>query len=166
MLIKADGFIVITVEQPFAMQPCLINQTRQMNITAEFLVRTAWMQSSHELMLLCGRQRLRYRMLKTGLGRARYGRLLFREQFSLRQIDLSYGELPGKHPASFHANRPRCHIALQRTLSVDRYGLSNNLSRHFASDFDVLRAHPPKTVNVSFAINQYVPGSDAAWHFA
>ena len=48
MLVEPDGFIVVTVEQAFAMQPCLINQTRQMNITAEFLVRTAWMQSSHE----------------------------------------------------------------------------------------------------------------------
>ena len=104
-------------------------------------------------------------MLKTGLRRARYGRLLFPEQFSLCQIDLSDGELAGKHPASFHANRPRCHIALQRTLSMDRYGLSDNLSRHPAFDFDVLRAHPPKTVNVSFAINDYVPRADAAGDF-
>jgi len=104
-------------------------------------------------------------MLKTGLRRARYGRLLFAEQFSLRQIDLSYSELTAKHPAFFHANRLRCHIALQRALSMNRYGLSDNLSRHFTFDFNVLRAHPPKTVNVRFAINDYVPGTDPAWHF-
>ena len=104
-------------------------------------------------------------MLKTGLRRPRYRRLLFLEQFSLRQIDLSYSELTGKNPASFHANRPRCHIALQRTLSMDRDGLSDNLSRHSAFDFDVFRAHPPKTVNVSFAFNDYVPGADAAGDF-
>ena len=90
---------------------------------------------------------------------------MFPEQFSLCQVDLSDGELAGKHPAFFHANRPRCHIALQRTLSMDRYGLSDNLSRHLAFDFDVLRAHPPKTVNVSFAINDYVPRADAAGDF-
>ena len=104
-------------------------------------------------------------MLKTGLRRPRYRRLLFLEQFSLRQIDLSYSELTGKNPASFHANRPRCHIALQRTLSIDRYGLSNNLTGHLTFDFDVLSAQPPKTVNVSFAINDYVPGADAAGDF-
>src|SRR4029077_1026860 len=42
VLIEPDGFIIVTVEQAFAMQPCLVNQTRQMDITAEFLVRTAW----------------------------------------------------------------------------------------------------------------------------
>jgi hypothetical protein len=104
-------------------------------------------------------------MLKTGIRRPRYRRLLFLEQFSLRQIDLSYSELTGKNPAFFHANRPRCHIALQRTLSIDRYGLSNNLTGHLTFDFDVLRAQPPKTVNVSFAINDYVPGADAAGDF-
>src|SRR5919106_5434619 len=48
MLVEPDGFVVVTVEQAFAVQPSLVNQTRQMDITAEFLVRTAWMQSSHE----------------------------------------------------------------------------------------------------------------------
>jgi hypothetical protein len=48
MFVEPDGFVVVTVEQAFAVQPCLVNQTRQMDITAEFLVRTAWMQSSHE----------------------------------------------------------------------------------------------------------------------
>src|SRR6476620_5614400 len=51
MFVEPDDFVVVTVEQAFAMQPCLVNQTRQMDITAEFLVRTAWMQSSHELIV-------------------------------------------------------------------------------------------------------------------
>jgi hypothetical protein len=87
------------------------------------------------------------------------------DQFSLCQVNLSDGELAGKHPTFFHANRPRCHIALQRTLSINRYGLSDNFSRHLASDFDVLRAHPSKAVNISFAINDYVPRADAAGDF-
>src|SRR4029077_687034 len=48
MFVEPDDFVVVTVEQAFAVQPCLVNQTRQMDITAKFLVRTAWMQSSHE----------------------------------------------------------------------------------------------------------------------
>src|SRR4029453_6661509 len=48
MLFESDGFIVVAVKQAFAVQPRLVNQTRQMDITAEFLVGTAWMQSSHE----------------------------------------------------------------------------------------------------------------------
>ena len=104
-------------------------------------------------------------MLKTGLRRARNGRLLFPEQFSLCQVDLPDGELAGKYPASLHANRSRCHIGLQTTLSMDRHGLSDNLSRHPAFDFDVLCVHSPKTMNVSFAINDYVPGADAAGDF-
>jgi hypothetical protein len=48
---------------------------------------------------------------------------------------------------------------------MNGYGLSDNLSRHSAFDFDVLRAHPPKTVNVSFAINDYVPRADASGDF-
>jgi hypothetical protein len=48
---------------------------------------------------------------------------------------------------------------------MDCYGLSNNLTGHPAFDFDVLRAQPPKAVNVSFAINDYVPGADAAGDF-
>src|SRR5436309_7452801 len=105
MLVEPHGFVVVTVEQAFAVQPRLVNQTRQMDITAEFLVRTAWMQSSHET-LLCGRQWPRYGVLKTGLRRAGSGRLLFPEQFSLCQADLPDGELAGKHPAFLHADRP------------------------------------------------------------
>src|SRR5215467_8000321 len=48
MLIEPDNFVVVAFEQAFPVQPRLINQTRQMDITAEFLVRTAWVQSSHE----------------------------------------------------------------------------------------------------------------------
>src|SRR5882724_12876622 len=48
MFVEPDGFVVVTVEQAFAVQPCLVNQSRQVDVTAEFLVRTAWMQPSHE----------------------------------------------------------------------------------------------------------------------
>src|SRR5206468_12461927 len=41
------GFIVVTVKQSFAVQPGLIDQTRQMHVTAQLLVRTARMQSLH-----------------------------------------------------------------------------------------------------------------------
>jgi len=51
MLVEPHGFVVITVKQAFPMQPRLIDQTRQVDITAESLVRTAWMQSSHEPMV-------------------------------------------------------------------------------------------------------------------
>ena len=78
---------------------------------------------------------------------------------------LADGELAGKPPASLDADRSRCHIPLQRTLFMDRHGLSDNLSRHPAFDFDVLRPHRPKTMNVSFAINDYEPGADAAGDF-
>src|SRR6267143_6415086 len=47
MLVESDSFIVVTVEQAFAMKPGLVDQTRQMHIAAKFLVRTAWMQSLH-----------------------------------------------------------------------------------------------------------------------
>ena len=108
---------------------------------------------------------MRYSILKTGFGRARNAQLLFPEQFSLCQVDLPDGELAGKHPAFLHTDRPCRNIALQRTLSMDRDGLSGNLSGHPAFNFNVLGVHPPKTVNVSFAINDYVAGADAAGDF-
>jgi hypothetical protein len=90
---------------------------------------------------------------------------VFPEQFSLCQVNLPDGELAGKHPAFLDADRPRCDVALQRTLSMDRHRLSDNLSGHPAFDFDVLRVHGPKTVNVSFSINDYVSRPDAAGDF-
>jgi hypothetical protein len=48
---------------------------------------------------------------------------------------------------------------------MDCHGLSDNLSRHSAFDFDVLRADRPKTVNVSFAFNDYMPGANATGDF-
>src|SRR5882757_4487432 len=114
MFVEPGGFVVVTVEQAFAVQPCLVNQTRQMDITAEFLVRTAWMQSSREAdRCLGGRRRPRYGIWKSGLCWARSGGFLFPEQFSLCQADLADSELSGKHPASVHADRPCCDIALQ-----------------------------------------------------
>src|SRR6266536_2458777 len=47
MLVESDSFIVVAVEQAFAMKPGLVDQTRQMHVAAKFLVRTAWMQSLH-----------------------------------------------------------------------------------------------------------------------
>jgi hypothetical protein len=49
---------------------------------------------------------------------------------------------------------------------MDCHGLSDNLSRHPAFDFDVLRADRSETVYVSFTLNDYVPGADAAGDFA
>src|SRR6266581_7549234 len=48
---------------------------------------------------------------------------------------------------------------------MDRHGLSDDLSGHPAFDLDVLRADRPKTVNVSFALNDYVPATDAPGDF-
>src|ERR1700736_2454924 len=47
VFIEADRLVVVTVEQPLAMQFRLVDQTRQMHITAELLVRTARMQPFH-----------------------------------------------------------------------------------------------------------------------
>ena len=44
MFIEADGLVVVAVEKPFAMKLGLIDQTRQMDITTQLLVRTARMQ--------------------------------------------------------------------------------------------------------------------------
>src|SRR5205085_1355003 len=41
MFVEADGFVVISVKQPFAMQTGLVDQTRQMNVATKFLVGTA-----------------------------------------------------------------------------------------------------------------------------
>ena len=48
---------------------------------------------------------------------------------------------------------------------MDCHGLSDNLSGHPAFDFDVLGADRPKTVNVSLALNDYVPAADATGDF-
>jgi hypothetical protein len=48
---------------------------------------------------------------------------------------------------------------------MDRHGLSDNLSGHPAFYFDVLAADRPKTVNVSFAFNDYMPGANATGDF-
>jgi hypothetical protein len=44
---------------------------------------------------------------------------------------------------------------------MDRHGLSDNFSGHSAFYFDVLGANRPKTVNVSLALDDYVPAADA-----
>src|SRR5882757_8626396 len=54
MLVEADGFVVIAVKQPFAMQTGLIDQTRQMNVAAELLVGTARSQLLHEAIYVAG----------------------------------------------------------------------------------------------------------------
>src|SRR5207302_8038539 len=55
MFVEADGFVVIAVKQPFAMQTGLVDQTRQMNIAAELLVGTARSQFLHEAIYVAGR---------------------------------------------------------------------------------------------------------------
>src|SRR5256885_5228476 len=45
MFIETNRLVVVTVEQPFAMELCLIDQAWKMNVAAEFFVRTARMQS-------------------------------------------------------------------------------------------------------------------------
>ena len=56
MLVEADGLVVVAVEQAFAMQLGLVDQTGEMNVAAELFVRTARMQSSHERELRCGQR--------------------------------------------------------------------------------------------------------------
>src|SRR6516165_238091 len=53
MLVEPDGLVVVTVEQTFAVQLGLVDQARQMDVTAELFVRTARMQSSHDSELSC-----------------------------------------------------------------------------------------------------------------
>ena len=59
MFVEANGFVVIAVKQPFAMQTGLVDQTRQMNIATKFLVRTARSQFLHEAIYVAGRGRAR-----------------------------------------------------------------------------------------------------------
>src|SRR2546430_593694 len=47
MFVESNGLVVVTIEQPFAMELRFIDQAREMNVAAEFFVRTARMQSSH-----------------------------------------------------------------------------------------------------------------------
>src|SRR2546423_1348411 len=47
MFVEADRLVVVTVEQSFAMQLCLVDQARELNVAAELFVRTARMQSTH-----------------------------------------------------------------------------------------------------------------------
>src|SRR5438477_13163772 len=56
MLVEADGFIIVTVEEALAMQLGLVDQTGEMNVAAELFVRTARMQSSHGRKLRCGQR--------------------------------------------------------------------------------------------------------------
>src|SRR5215212_12099691 len=44
MLVEADSLVVVAVEQPLAVEPRFIDQPRQMDVTAELLVRTAGAQ--------------------------------------------------------------------------------------------------------------------------
>ncbi len=60
MLVESDGLIVVAVEQSFPMQPGFVDQARQMHVAAEFLVRTAWMQSLH------GRDRIKSQVAAAG----------------------------------------------------------------------------------------------------
>src|SRR5213082_1724633 len=59
MFVEADGFVVISVKQPFAMQTGIVDQTRQMNVATKFLVGTARSQFLHEAIYVAGRGRAR-----------------------------------------------------------------------------------------------------------
>jgi len=54
MFVETDGFVVVTVEQTLSMQPCLIDQTRQVYVAAKFFVRTAGAQFLHEAIYVAG----------------------------------------------------------------------------------------------------------------
>src|SRR5436853_6564281 len=54
MFVEPDGFVVVTVEQTFTIQPRLIDQARQMHIAAKFFVRTAGAQFLHEAIYVAG----------------------------------------------------------------------------------------------------------------
>ena len=41
MLVEPDRLVIVTIEQPFPMQPRLVDQTRQMDVTAQPFVGTA-----------------------------------------------------------------------------------------------------------------------------
>ena len=47
MLVEPNGLIVVAIEQASAMKSGLIDQTRQMHVSAKFLVGTARVQSLH-----------------------------------------------------------------------------------------------------------------------
>src|SRR5438270_13024754 len=76
MFIESDCFVIVTVEQTFAMEPGLVDQAREMNVAAELFVRSARMQSSHETKLSCVRGLSgaeRHVRLGFLLGRFRFG---------------------------------------------------------------------------------------------
>ena len=47
MFVEPNGFIVVSVEQSFAMQFCLVDQTGQMHVPSQLFVGTAWTQLLH-----------------------------------------------------------------------------------------------------------------------
>ncbi len=47
MFIESNGFVIVSVEQTFAMQFCFVDQTRQMHVAAEPFVGTPWENFAH-----------------------------------------------------------------------------------------------------------------------
>src|SRR5436305_14668496 len=47
MFVETDSLVVVSVEQTFAVQLCLVDQPRKMNVSAESLIRAAWQQLLH-----------------------------------------------------------------------------------------------------------------------
>src|SRR6476661_8852702 len=92
MFIEADRLVVIAVEKSFAMEFRLVDQAREMNVAAEFLVRTARMQSSHGGKKLRCRQRLRRAQRHFRLSLL-FGRLRLRQQLALSEIGLTDDQL-------------------------------------------------------------------------
>src|SRR4030095_13124135 len=59
MFVEPDGFVVVTIEETLAMQPCLIDQPRQVHVAGKFFVRTAGVQLLHEAIYVAGSGRAR-----------------------------------------------------------------------------------------------------------
>ena len=93
-------------------------------------------------------------------------RFLFLQQFSLGKIGPANHQLAGKHTAFFNRNRPRCDITFEGAFFLNRHDLGNDLSGHSSFDFDAFRANPPKAMNIRFALDDDVPGANAARNFA
>src|SRR5436305_2823731 len=95
MFVETDGFVIVAVEQTFAVEPRLVDQPRQMNVAAEFFVRTARMQSAHDSDL--GRVRgLRCADRDAGFYFG-FGRFRFGQKFTLSKTRLSNHKLSREH---------------------------------------------------------------------
>ena len=154
MFVETDGLVVVAVEQTFAMQLRLVDQARQMNVSAELFVRTARMQS-----VASTRIRLRApvepRPIGTSDSSLRCGRLGFRQKFTLGQTGLTDDELSGKHSALLDRDRFCGHVSVERTGFVNRYRTGrHDFTRHATFDVDVGHRDAPETLNVRLSFDR------------